>query len=169
MRLDAYDAALGRGLSQALTGGAPEDVRLLTQMMRGTPLPPQETTLEGEWACRTVKMGKTTPLTVYQPFNCTIARDGEGVLHLTKDSGSQRKSGIIREVEGRMIYLGTSYVEGSEPVAYPDLPDLTAPGGLPDRTLPDVAVVEQPGPDHVRIMFPSPWLESEFDILDLVR
>lgn len=168
-RLGLYHESLGLALGQALNGGDPEDVRLLTHALRGQAAPADEATLEGEWACRTIKMGKVAPLIVYQPFNCTVTRDSDGTLRLTKDGGSQLKAGRIQSIGGQLIYLGTSYVDGTEPVAYDDLPQQTILDENPEQILPDVAVVEQPGPDHVRLMFPSPWLESDFDILDMVR
>ncbi len=72
-RMEVYEANLGRALAGALAAGAPWDVETLTAVMAGTPgrLAP-----EGDWSCRTLKLGGLAPLTVYPAFRCRIAATG---------------------------------------------------------------------------------------------
>ena len=165
VRLAALDETAGRALRAALAGGSRGDVDLLQEAMAGTPLAPIETTLAGDWSCRTLKLGGLTPLTAYAAFDCRITADGDGFT-LEKLTGSQRTTGRISARDGTMVYLGNGFVEGTDPIAYDDLdPDFPGDGSLQ----PQVGLVEQPGPDRIRILFPAPVVESDLDILYLTR
>ena len=164
-RLDAYDATVGTALLTAFAGGARGDLDLLQEVLAGTPVPPLATTLPGDWTCRTLKLGGLTALTAYAPFACTITADGAGFV-IEKTTGSQRLSGRIDLIDGRMVLTGTGYVDGTAPVPYADLP----PENVSDGTLwPVVGIAEQPDTDRIRILMPQPVLESDLDILDLRR
>ena len=164
-RLDAFDATVGSALLQAFAGGARGDLDLLQEVLAGTPVPPLATTLPGDWDCRMLKLGGLTALTAYAPFACTIAADGAGFV-VDKTTGSQRLTGRIDLIDGRMVLTGTGYVDGTAPVPYADLP----PENASDGTLwPVVGIAEQPDPDRIRILMPQPVLESDLDILDLRR
>ena len=165
-RLDAFDATVGAALLQAFAGGARGDLDLLQEVLAGTPTAPLATTLPGDWSCRTLKVGgDLNALVTYAPFDCTIAADGAGFI-IEKTSGSQRLTGRIDLIDGRMILTGTGYVTVTAPVPYADLPaDNTSDGTL----WPVVGIVEQPDPDRIRILMPQPLLESHLDILDLRR
>lgn len=164
-KLAAFDATLGQALRAALAGGARGDVDLLQEALAGTPIPPLATTLPGDWRCRTIKLGGITPLTAYAPFSCRITAQG-ATFRFEKLTGSQRTSGTIRLLDGQMIYLGVGTVGDAPQRAYADLHPAFL--GTAEVT-PQVAVVEQAGPDHVRLMFPSPVNESLFDVLYLTR
>ena len=165
VRLDAFEATVGAALLQAFAGGARGDLDLLQQVLAGQPVAPLATTLPGDWDCRTLKAGGLTALTAYAPFACTITADGAGFV-IEKTSGSQRLTGRIDLIDGRMILTGTGFVADMTPVPYADLP----PENASDGTIwPVVGVVEQPEPDRIRILIPQPVLESDLDILDLRR
>lgn len=165
-RLDAFEATVGPALLQAFAGGRLGDVDMLQEVLSGQPVAPLETTLPGDWSCRMFKLGgDLNPLVVYAPFDCTIAPDGSGFT-LDKVTGSQRLTGRISLLDGRMVLTGTGYVADTSPVPYADLP----PDAGGDGTIwPVVGVAEQIGPDRVRILMPQPVLESDLDILDLRR
>lgn len=164
-RLAAMDATLGAALRQAMAGGRRGDVDLLQEALEGLPYPALRTTLEGDWKCRTIKLGGLTDLTAYAPFDCRFTADGDGFI-FEKLTGSQRTKGRVSLMDGQMIYLGVGYVAEAAPMDYDALP----PGDFGDGEIqPQVAVVEQPDPDRARLMFPAPITESTFDLLYLTR
>lgn len=164
-RLDGYTNALGNALIQALSGGAASDVAALTKALSGRPDIAFDETLSGKWKCRTIKMGGLSPLVVYTPFECVFAIAAGGFT-FEKLSGSQRTKGSIQLREGRAIYIGVGYTAGQTPPAYADLPvDFTSNGELQTQ----VAVFERISPTRARLLFPSPAVESDFDILELTR
>ncbi len=164
-RLADFHATAGAAILQAMAGGRRGDVDLLQEVLAGAPLDPLQTTLPGTWNCRVLKLGGAVPLVAYANFKCEIAPDGDGFT-LQKQSGSQLTKGRIALRDGQMIYLGVGYVAETEPPAYAALtPAVTGNGAFQ----PEVGLVEQPDPDRVRILFPAPILESDFDILYLTR
>ena len=164
-RLAAFDEIAGRALLRAMALGARGDVDMLQEALSGAPLPPLETSLEGDWSCRTLKLGELVPLVVYAAFKCRISRDG-AQFRLEKLTGSQRSTGTIQMRDGQMIYLGVGTVGDAPAVAYDSLaPDFEGDG----EVQPQVGIVEQPSPNAARILFPAPVTESEFDILSLTR
>ena len=164
-RLDRFDAVVGQAVLAAMAGGSRGDVDLLQDALSGQPVPAFETTLPGDWICRTLKLGGNLSLVVYAPFTCRIDVDGTGFT-LEKLTGSQLTRGTITLRDDRMIYLGVGYAAGADAPAYDGLPVADAGDGT---FQPEVGVVQQTGPDTVRIMFPAPVVESDFDILYLTR
>ena len=169
-RLDAFDASVGPALLAVLAEGSDEDVALLTDVLSGAALEPAEIHPEGEWACRTIKLGGVAgPMTAYQPFRCRIMAMGEGTWRFEKLTGSQLTTGTLFERSGEVVvYAGTGYVTDEAPVAYDELPEPIDPQATPQRVL-MVGVFEQVGDGAARLMLPEPLLESEFHILVLSR
>lgn len=165
VRLDAYHTTAGRAILRALSAGNLGDVDLLQEVLSGEPLPAFSTTLEGEWDCRTLKLGGDIPLVVYAPFECVFAPDGRAFT-FEKTTGSQRTVGRVVLQDRVMIYLGVGYAAEAEPMAYADLPAADFGDGTYQ---PQVGLVEQTGPNTARIMFPAPVTESLFDVLYLTR
>lgn len=165
-RLEGQDATVGAALLQAFAGGTRGDLDLLQEILAGAATSPLATALPGDWSCRTLKAGgDLNPLVAYAPFDCVIAADGAGFT-FEKTSGSQRLTGRIDLIDGRMILTGTGYVTDTPPVPYADLPA----ENVSDGTIwPVVGTVAQPDPDRIRILMPQPVLESNLDILDLRR
>lgn len=165
-KLADFDSHVGAALRQALQEGSGEDVEILVRSLRGTPMPAETALrdLQGDWRCRTIKAGEIAALVVYQDFACRF--DGEGFEKLT---GSQRTRGTVHADDGRLIYLGTGFVEGSEVPAYADLPEdpLNAPGA--GQIWADIGVVEMVAPDRARIVLPDPDLESRMNVIWLTR
>ena len=164
-RLDAYDSHLGAALAEALNGGAAGDVQLLGQAMAGEPGPMAP---EGDWSCRTIKMGELSALVVYSPFRCRITAEGDG-WRLEKLTGSQRTAGHIAGGDAPGLYLGVGYVEGGPAVDYAGLPPDDQTPVEPGQTHAQVGRFEQVSPGQARLMLPDPILESRFDILWLTR
>ena len=167
-RLDFYHETVGMALIEALNGGAPADVAALAGALAGAPLPASALSPEGDWQCRTMKLGKLLPLTVYGRFRCRITASGDGTWLFEKLSGSQRTRGTIWVDGGRAIYAGTGYVNDNVPTPYAELPLAVLSGSGPQET-PDVAVFEQVDARRARLVFPAPHLESRLDILELTR
>ena len=164
-RLAAFEASAGAAILGALAQGARGDVDLLQEALSGAPLSPIQTTLVGDWSCRTLKLGGDAPLVSHAAFNCRITPDGPRFT-LEKTTGSQRTSGTIQLLDGRMIYLGVGTLNDAPPRRYADL----HPAFIGTKTVqPQVGIVEQSGPNNVRIMFPAPIIESDFDVLWLTR
>lgn len=167
-RLAQVDAALGLALRQALTLPAGDaSRRAALAALSGAALPATPADLAGDWACRTIKLGKTTPATAYDPFRCRITVQGDGAV-LDKRSGSQRVKGEIAARGGLLIFTGVGYIAGDTPPGYADLPETIDTSASPQR-VPVVGLIEMTAPGHARLMMPSPWLESDFDLLELTR
>ena len=164
-RLDGFTTAIGDALLQALAGGKPQDVAALTKALSGTPQIAFDETLAGGWKCRTMKLGGISPLVVYTPFDCRFDI-GAGGFEFEKLTGSQRTKGRIQLRDGRAIYVGVGYVAGQTPPDYDNLPaEFTSNGSVQSQ----IAVFERISPTRARLMFPSPAVESHFDILELTR
>lgn len=164
-RLAGYETAAGNALLQALAGGAAKDVAALTKALSGTPEIAFDESLSGDWNCRTMKLGGLSALIVYTNFKCRFTIGTEG-FDFEKLSGSQRTKGTIRLRDGRAIYTGVGFVKGAQAPAYAELPaGFTSNGDIKSQ----VAVFERLSQNRARLLFPSPALESDFDILELTR
>ncbi len=116
----------------------------------------------GDYACRTVKLGRAPPggmldYVDYPAFRCRIAaRDGR--LHFTKLTGSQRPVGTIFPDNGRrMIFLGTLML-GDETQALRYSRDS-------ERDM--IGIIERVGEHRWRLVFPRPRFESLLDVIEL--
>lgn len=164
-RLDRYERLAGRALLEGLSRGTSADIAALNTALSGTPQVAFDPSLQGEWRCRTMKLGGSAALVVYTNFKCRMTLDNTGVT-FEKLSGSQRTSGRIEMRGGRAVYLGVGYVSNEQPQSYSDLaPDFEGTGTI----TPDVAVFERISSTRARLMFPAPVNESDFDILELTR
>ncbi len=164
-RLQGFTQAAGDALLQALASGAPDDVAALSKALSGAPQIAFDASLAGDWKCRTMKLGGLSALVVYTNFACRFTASDTGFT-FEKLTGSQRTRGTITLREGRAIYVGVGFVAGQNPPAYADLPaDFQSEGTIQT----DIAVFERISPTRARLMFPSPAVESDFDILELTR
>jgi len=164
-RLDRYERTAGTALMEALAAGDAADIAALTTALSGTPQVAFDPSLNGEWNCRTMKLGGLTRLTVYTNFKCRMTLDITGI-RFEKLTGSQRTSGRIEMRDGRAVYLGVGYVSSEAPQSYSELaPDFEGSSTI----TPDVAVFERVSDTRARLLFPAPVNESDFDILELTR
>lgn len=165
-RLEALDTIAGRALLGALAQGAVGDRQVLVEGLSGAALAADEAAplLPGDWSCRMLKLGGGLPLVVYPPFRCRIGADGS----LVKLTGSQRMTGHIGPLDGRLVYLGTAHVAGETPLPYDRLPAEIDPSASP-QLVPEVGLVEVTGPGRARIILPLPMLESDLNLLLLSR
>jgi len=160
-RLEAYDSVRGEAIGAARESGDKAAVATLDAILSGRPEAIRGATdLAGLWRCRVAKLGGKPPLVVYGWFRCRITDDAAG-LRLDKISGSQRTAGIFYDDADaeRLTYLGAGYyADEGKPKAY---------GRDPDRD--EVGYLVRVGRDRLRLEFPSPRLESQFDIMELER
>ena len=164
-RLDRFERLAGTALLEAMAQSEASDVAALSGALAGVPQVAFDPSLNGEWKCRTMKLGGAPQLVVYSNFKCRMSLDNTGVV-FEKLSGSQRTSGRIEMREGRAVYLGVGYVASEEPQNYADLdPAFEGSGTI----TPDVAVFERISDRRARLMFPAPVNENDFDILELTR
>ncbi|MCQ0970759.1 DUF4893 domain-containing protein [Paracoccus sp. TK19116] len=166
-RLEQLNIGVGDSLLAALAGADDADRAVLVDGLSGTALPPDQARplLQGEWGCRTVKVGLgTLPIVVYPEFRCRI--DAQG--HFEKLTGSQRSSGDIADWQGQLIYAGTGFVQGETPIAYAEQCEDVDTSRTP-QMMPQVGRVEITSPETGRILFPRPYLESQLDLLILRR
>ena len=77
-RLDNFDAAFGDAMMQGLAGGEAGDVAALTRALSGQPQVAFSADLQGEWSCRTIKLGGISPLVAYSPFKCRFTASDRG-------------------------------------------------------------------------------------------
>ncbi|MGK9232912.1 DUF4893 domain-containing protein [Inquilinus limosus] len=160
-RLETFDSVRGEAIGAARESDDKAVLATLDEILSGRP----ETIrgagdLAGDWRCRVAKLGGNLPLVVYGWFRCRITDDAAG-LRLDKVSGSQRTSGTFYDDANaeRLTYLGALYygTEG-KPRAY---------GSDPERD--QVGYLVRVGRDRLRLEFPAPRFESQFDIMELER
>lgn len=158
-RLAGYATTREKALAEARATGAPKDLATLDAALAGKPLPLRNVNIEGEWRCRTIKLGGLAPaLVVYGWFKCRLYSDAGG-LWLDKATGSQRTRGqFYDDGDRRMIYLGALYYSDEKPRPY---------GGDPKRD--QIAYVFRVDAKRLRLEFPSPQYESLMDIVELTR
>lgn len=160
-RLEAYDSVRGEAIGAARESNDKAALATLDTILAGRPEAIRGATdLAGLWRCRVAKLGGKPPLVVYDWFRCRITDDPAG-LRLDKISGSQRTAGTFYDGADaeRLTYLGAGYyADERKPKPY---------GRDPDRD--EVGYLVRVGHDRLRLEFPSPRYESQFDIMELER
>jgi hypothetical protein len=162
-RLAKLDEARAKGLAEASPG---RDISLIHAVLDTQPRPVSARELQGDWRCRTIKLGGMTPDVVYSWFRCRIDERGDQLV-FAKLSGTQRLIGYLyrRDPDGFVLLAGYS-VKGEPPHRYS--------GNRPSAgavTTPDDAVglLVATGSRSARIEFPYPEQESTFDVVELKR
>jgi hypothetical protein len=154
-RLGVYEAARSKAFADAASAGQSAE---FDAIMSGAPVDVSTADISGDWQCRTIKTGRFPEYVAYSWFRCRISDDGSG-WRLEKLTGSQRMSGrFFTDSDKRMIYLGTMHYAGERPTVYPR-------GDQLDQVA--YAVLLDDG--RLRLEFPKPHLDSEFDVLELRR
>ncbi|PZX18258.1 uncharacterized protein DUF4893 [Palleronia aestuarii] len=164
-RLDRFEEAAGRGLLTAFSEGMTGEIAALTGALSGRARTPSP---EGDWSCRMIRMGELTPLVVFDRFTCRIGRISATEWQFDKLDGSERMTGIIAIEDGRALYRGVGFSGDGPEMTYAELPERQDMLDL-GRAIPQVAVFEQTGGGAARLMFPYPFLEGTFDVLELTR
>jgi hypothetical protein len=156
--LEEYDARRAAALSAVANPDAGAQAAL-AQALSGTVLPFDEGyDPTGDWRCRILKLGQGEMLTVYDWFACRIFDDGASWV-LQKTTGSQRTMGRFYQLsEDTLLYLGALHYGYEDPLWWGD-----------DAGRNHLAVTTRLDDGRIRLEFPAPLAESDFDILELKR
>jgi hypothetical protein len=129
----------------------------LAAVLAGNEMPITQQDIVGDWRCRTLKLGGGLgSLTIYAFFRCRISAQGDALI-FQKISGSQRTRGALYRVSNtRYVYVGAGTVNEDQPFPYGTKPDAD-----------EVAYLIRVGANRLRLEFPKPSYESDFDIMDL--
>lgn len=111
----------------------------------------------GAWQCRYLKLGGDPVLSIYGWFSCRVFDDGAGWV-IEKTTGSQRSRGrLYRLTEDRLLYLGALHYADEAPMWFGD-----------DPARNQMAVLTRLDDGRMRLEFPAPLAESDFDILEFM-
>jgi hypothetical protein len=155
--LDAFETRRAAAIVRASEVSDTAALATLTQVLSGQAVPFDDGyDPSGAWRCRFLKLGGDLALTVYGWFSCRIFDDGAGwVIH--KTTGSQRSMGrLYRLSDDQLLYLGAQYFAFEAPIWF---------GDDPSRN--QMAVLTRLDDGRLRLEFPAPLAESDFDILEL--
>ena len=167
IRLDDLAATRARAIQEAETAVAAKEPNALEAaadtrtMLAAETMPVADQDLVGRYRCRMTKLGgQFLQLIRYPYFACRIQQGPDQSLVIQKRTGSQRFIGRLwREVDGASyVYLGTTYVNDDQPIAYSNDPKENSVGRL-----------YRIGPDRLRLELPAPYYESTLDVLELQR
>jgi hypothetical protein len=109
----------------------------------------------GDWRCRYIKLAVEPVLTIYGWFSCRIFDDGAGWV-IQKLDGSQRSMGRLYDLpQENLLYLGALHYSYETPMWF---------GEDPSRN--QLALLTRLDDGRMRLEFPAPLFESDFDILE---
>jgi hypothetical protein len=158
VRLSKIEENRKKAIAEAFKSKDAALVSDLKEVLSGSPQLVQKEELLGSWRCRTLKLGGISSLLIYPSFSCRIS-EKKGKLIFHKTTGSQRTRGqLYRISDTQFIYIGAGYYGYEKPKTY---------GALAERN--EVAFFYKISPERIRLEFPAPHFESEFDIIELAR
>lgn len=158
-RIEHLTSSRTAGLAEALRAESAEDRASVSELFSNG-LYPISDMPEGDYQCRTIKLGGLSEVVVYQWFTCEISR-ADGVLHIAKTSGSQNFSGTLTPAGSGLLYRGAlTYGYETEATGY---------GENAERD--QVGCVTKDAEDgmHFVLELPYPVFESRHDVIELVR
>jgi hypothetical protein len=157
-RLAGLEWSRLRGLAAAFTE-ADGEARQTVAGLYTNGLAPAGDLPEGNYHCRTIKLGGISPLVVYQFFDCTIKATEGGGYAIVKESGSQRLTGKLTPSEDGYFYRGALHYADEAPVDY---------DGGSERDQVGCLYKVSPDGDSYILELPSPLLESFHDVIVLL-
>lgn len=153
-RMSQFDSSRVRALGEALLSTNANDRAILSALF--TPaVEAIETMPDGDYRCRTVKLGGLLPLTPYGYFACRVSEEG---TRIEKTSGSQRFTGTLTPTPGALFYHGALHYNDDPALAYGDDPDMNQVG----------CVYKIEYLDIYRLELPHPLYESSHDVIELI-
>jgi len=153
-RMSQFDMARSRGLGEALLG-TESDERAIVSALFAPGTEPISTIADGNYRCRTNKLGGILPLVTYSYFACRISQDGTVI---EKTSGSQRFTGTLTPSGDALFYQGALHYNDDPAGTYGLDPDMNQVGCL--YKVKDRAVY--------RLENPYPLFESTHDVIELI-
>jgi hypothetical protein len=157
---------LGLAWHQSLAEARPRHAREIDEevpLLTPRAALPQPAPTPGSYNCRMIRIGKTGPrapvFEKFKPFFCYVQIDDEGLLAITKQTGSQRPAGRLWEDDDqmRMIFLGSLALgDEQEPLAYGDNPNRDMAG-----------VFERIAPFRWRLVIPWPQNGAKIEVFEL--
>lgn len=162
-RYRRVDAAWTLALQQAKRQRGSGDLNSLGDLIDPKADRPGVAPLPGDYRCRTVKLGTQggedgLGYVVYGWFACRIEQTPKG-LKFSKQTGSQRPSGLLFPEDNRHMVMLGSLALAQEPAA-------NTYGRNPDRDL--VGILQRIGEARWRLVLPWPNTESNLDLIELV-
>ena len=154
--LEEFDARREAAIAAAIDVSEEDTIAVLRQVLAGNVLSFDDGyDPSGDWRCRYIKLGGDPSVTVYGWFSCRIFDDGAGWV-IQKTGGSQRSMGRLYDLpQDRLLYLGAKHYAYEPPIWFGD-----------DPARNQVAVLTRLDDGRMRLEFPAPLVESEFDILE---
>lgn len=155
-RMNGLENARTRGLAEALMSESAADRELVSHLF-APGIAPQAPLPDGDYRCRTIKLGGLLPLTAYSFFDCRISGNGTKIEKL---SGSQRFSGeLLAGQAGGHFYRGALHYGDENPRPYREDGDRSQVGCL---------YRIEGKPVRYRLELPFPRFESTHDVIELV-
>ncbi len=154
--LDQYARSFEKDANQTTAATARELLALLN-LPRGKA--PEPKSLIGKWKVRSLQANENS-VRSYPFFDCEFLAEGpEGVV-FKKDTGSQRRSGLVGKGEnGRTLFAGGSYYSDSSPAGYSGLQESSVKTDIAHRD--SVGYVFQIDENHLLIVFAPTQYGSE--------
>lgn len=153
-RIEDFVQSRTRGLAEAMLG--PEADRETVSALYAPGIEAIETLPDGDYRCRTIKMGGISPLIVYGYFDCTVSEDA---TRIDKTSGSQRFSGDLTPSAGGLFYRGALHYGDEQPIAY---------GSDAERNQVGCLYQVAGKPRRYLLELPSPQFESTHDVIEMI-
>lgn len=156
-RMSGFLRSRAQGLGEALVAESTSDRALVSELF-SRPDSAFEGIADGDYRCRTIKLGGLLPLTAYGFFACRVSEDG---TRIDKLSGSQRFSGTLHASGDAVFYRGALHYGDEKPMAYGKSDERDQVGCL--YPVPDDEAA------RYRLELPSPLFESTHDVIELIR
>ncbi|RUT29335.1 DUF4893 domain-containing protein [Arsenicitalea aurantiaca] len=156
-RLEDLDRSRTRAMAAAAAGGAEADRAVMGELYAEGVAPVDASLLEGEYDCRTIKMGGLTPIVVYQWFRCRVTPEAQAFT-ITKITGSQNFTGTLFASGDGYLYRGAGNYADEEARYYGQDAERDQVGCLAARS---------EGERHFVLELPRPRFESFHDAIEL--
>ncbi|WP_152658858.1 DUF4893 domain-containing protein [Devosia chinhatensis] len=155
-RMAIFPTSRSQGLAEALMATSNSD-RSIVSGLFDRPDGAANAISDGDYRCRTIKLGGNLPLIVYDFFQCRISEDG---TKIDKISGSQRFSGTLAATGSALFYRGALHYGNEGSIVYGADRERDQVGCLYQ--------IEDGIPGHYRLELPRPQFESTHDVIELV-